>query len=263
MTLPNIDTRQEDHFFDIGPIGIERTVSVGFDIASVRVHNPSGMWLLLPQNQQYIPPNTLGAYLSIKPTTKTLRIKYVSAPTGGQPSSVTGGPIQITVFAAENADFTGLDYGLVASIEDLSQAVNDLQYSIDHMVNGFGSGIILKTDTIDFGIDATGTSDTMIVAPVVGQRIAITNVFITFSDMDMPAAAQFTLYGSTTLWTICRLGVSPETPYVNLMIPKVSDLVPDVGEGVSIVGSWTEDFSNISISAFPRNFTVSVWWYVI
>jgi len=111
---------QEDRFFDVNVVGTENVVSVGFDIASVRVHNPSGMWLLLPQNQQYIPPNTLGAYFSVKPTTKSLRIRYVDAPVGGQPSVVDGGPIQITVYANEVSDFSGLDYGLNALIQTLN-----------------------------------------------------------------------------------------------------------------------------------------------
>lgn len=258
------DTRQEDRFFDVGPVGVEQAVSVGFDIASVRVHNPSGMWLLLPQNQQYIPPNTLGAYITVKPTTKTLRIKYVNAPINGQPSVATGGPIQITVFAAENADFTGLDYGLVNGIDNLAAAIAGLQNSIDNMVNGFGSNVLLESERVSFTVDATATTNTVFVNGIPGQRVALVNVFISFDDADpMPCIANIIIASTVIGSVVVSVSLSPETPYASIMIPKIAALVPDVGEGLSVEGSWAEDFaSNLGISSMPRNFSISAWWYM-
>lgn len=115
------------------------TASGGWQIASVIIDNPSGMWLELRPSYTLIPPNTLGRIISLDPRSQTINLVYVDAPIGGVASAVTGGPISVQAFDEILTDDVGTDYTLIPTIQNLTTAIAALQGSIDGLVMGWGS----------------------------------------------------------------------------------------------------------------------------
>lgn len=124
--------------YDVAAVGTERIVSAPFGIRSVRLDNPSGMWLYIPEIMKYIPPNTLGWIDNVAPVTNTIRLQYVTAPTGGSTSAVTGGPILTTIYESDERPSLGIAYtaATAADIASLAAAIATLQTSVNSLVAG-------------------------------------------------------------------------------------------------------------------------------
>lgn len=159
----------------VAAVGTARsyTASGGWQIGSVVIDNPSGMWLELRPSYTLIPPNTLGRIISLDPRSQTIELHYVNAPIGGIPSAVTGGPISVQAFDETQSDDVGVDYTLYPAIIDLTAAIVALQASIDGLVMGWGSANVPLYVSASFS--ANDGLSVILTAPA-GQDIVLVQV---------------------------------------------------------------------------------------
>lgn len=127
------------HSYAVAAVGTTRQIAEQFLIAAVQVDNPSDMWLYIPELYSYIPPNRLGWIAEVNPKIKSMRLQYVNAPTNGKASAVSGGPIVLTTFSAEQAISTGVDY-TTATQQDLA----DVLAAIQNLLGGYGGGVTIQ-----------------------------------------------------------------------------------------------------------------------
>lgn len=108
------------HSYDVAAVGTERLISATNTVRSIRIDNPSGMWLqVLETTVQYIPPSTIGWVQNVVPPTNTINLKYITALIGGVASAVTGGPITVTLYEVEQRTSYGIAY-TAASATDVT-----------------------------------------------------------------------------------------------------------------------------------------------
>lgn len=69
----------------------------GFQIAGLRIDNPSGSWLHVETLNRYVPPYTLEYRADFIPSTTSLTIRFTDSPTG-TPSELVGEPIVVQAF---------------------------------------------------------------------------------------------------------------------------------------------------------------------
>jgi len=238
--------------FNVAPVGTQQTISADFDISTLIIQNPTGMWLYIPSVRQYIPPQQLGSIIPVIPSSKSINIQYVNTPTGGLPSTVAGNQIIVDAYNIAMAPYQGLDYGLDQSISGLNALITttntllgtlntsiaSLQASIDVLESGWGitaaSGILTTT------IPLTGIAFQTIIPAAPGQQIKIYNIYA--SRKNSPYAR-----GSVSFEVDFNGGVdvlygalSPETPYIAGVIPPGGLVGPVNTELRGFLGSVTD-----------------------
>jgi hypothetical protein len=130
------------HSYAVGPVGTQQLITERYPVASIRVDNPSGMWVYMPDAYALIPPNVIGWSLDLFPPNANLRVQYVTEPPAGTPSTVTGGPIVITTFDKPQGTNSGLNF-TAASQQDITV----LSGKID-VLNGKTDTVIANTNQI-------------------------------------------------------------------------------------------------------------------
>lgn len=235
------DPRYQDFIFQVAAVGTKRDVSPGFMVGSMRIQNPSAMWLYIPQVQQYIPPNVLGAVISVKPTARAVTVIYVDAPIGGVASAATGGPIVVTAFPGDLSDYQGLDYGLNQAIIDLSADIAALQASIDALAGGYGQGINLQGTYLQL---LTDTNLDLVAAGSPGQTINIVKVVASYSGLYnplmLPGVVSFSDAVSAQIFL--TLTLTPENPAKEISFPKKPNSSwPAAGNGVNVGWHWQDN----------------------
>ncbi len=104
----------------VAAIGTERLITAPFLIQSVRVDNPSGLWLYVREaTTPYVPPNTLSWIQILTPPVSGVHITYVSSPGAGTPSAATGSPISVTVYEIVQPSSNGIAY-TQATVTDIA-----------------------------------------------------------------------------------------------------------------------------------------------
>jgi hypothetical protein len=98
------------HSLSVAAVGTTRIINESYGIKSVKIDNPSGLWLYLKEAQDYVPPSTLGWVRSPQPTTSSITIVYSDALVGGAASVVSGGPITVTTYQITLPDSNGISY---------------------------------------------------------------------------------------------------------------------------------------------------------
>jgi hypothetical protein len=81
----------------------------GFQIAGIRIDNPSGSWLVLPDGT-FIPPYTLGFGHSFQPTISRLDVLFSVGP-AGQVSTQQGDKPTVTIYSEPVGEAPGVPSG--------------------------------------------------------------------------------------------------------------------------------------------------------
>lgn len=79
----------------------------GYQIAGVVIHNPSGSWLHIPQDNSFVPPYTLGWAHSFSPKQARIDILFADGP-AGQKSTTDGDNPQAQIYDLTVAESAGV-----------------------------------------------------------------------------------------------------------------------------------------------------------
>lgn len=202
------------------------TPSGGWQIASVAIDNPSGMWLELRPSYTLIPPNTLGRIISLDPKSQTIALHYVNAPVGGVASAVTGGPISVQAFDEILSDDVGTDYTLIPTMQNLITAINALQTSIEGLVMGWGSAnvpLILTTAV------SNDDGEIVILTAPVDKELVLVQVNCSWTNYPMRGCIEASIIvpGPIRVTTVLsgeRMSNSIPFPPGSLVVPAGQDL---------------------------------------
>jgi hypothetical protein len=142
------------HTYDVDVVGTERLVTESFTVLSLKIDNPSGMWLYVTEASKYVPANTLGWITNILPPSNTIHIQYIDAATAGTPSTVTGGPILVTTYGNVQLESNGIAY-TAATATDVAALAADIQ-AVDATLAGIQTtldGHTTQLNSLDAELD--------------------------------------------------------------------------------------------------------------
>lgn len=246
---------QSDYSFDIGPVGTIQTINDGFQIGSLKIDNPTGMWLLIEPINKYIPPNTLGWVTNLIPKRTQLRLLYVNAPYNGAISVVSGGPIIVQVYGDYSIETIGTDYSLVPTMNNLTTAINNLSggfgsnYTILNVYGSFGGDYLLST--------IPGNAN-IIAAPVAGQSIYLIGFSCTVSAYDPLASSPEYLRGYYIV------SISNPTPLFNCQLNQYN---PNFVMNINNKAYTSTNAINLAITNYDgaskaASFTYTAQYYI-
>lgn len=189
--------RYQDAFPAVQPVGGRDDLSVEFNINSVRVENPSGMWLYLQQASRFIAPYTVATMVVIPVPTKTLVVQYVAAPVGGVASVAVGGPLRITMYEDAQVENVGVDYSLVPTLQTLDADIVALTAVLDGLRGGTAQAGSLTNDQVNSIVDASGAPSVAVAPVAVGTSIYITHLSWVWSTASVAMIAAGDIYNLT------------------------------------------------------------------
>lgn len=109
----------------------------GYRIASIRIDNPSGSWLKIPQDDTFIPPYTVGYVHNFPTTLASLDVLFSNGP-AGQVSTRQGDTLTLEIDSSNSAE----NLGVTTFIQNFTPlVVGTLALSVPY-TNG-ASGVVL------------------------------------------------------------------------------------------------------------------------
>jgi hypothetical protein len=189
------------------PVGTDLNgiTGIGWQIAGIRIDNPSGSWLLVSGIDQYVPPYRLGWEYPVTPQASSLDVRFTDSPSGSE-SVNEGDPITVTVYDSSIPPNQGFASGAgmrVTTVPPLSFA----QVSGTSTPAGSaGSGFTLTTNP-------TTARQQLVI-----RRLSATyEMGDTVGGINPPPSANCQILfecGAIQIWG----GLSPEKPFLDIVL---------------------------------------------
>jgi hypothetical protein len=112
-----------------------------YQIAGITVDNPSGSWLLIPQDNTYIPPYTSDFAHSFRPTLARVDVKFVTGP-ASQPSTLQGDRPFCQIWDTPVGESNGVTSSTGTEIKPLATNTIDTVVFGQQLFNSFPADII-------------------------------------------------------------------------------------------------------------------------
>lgn len=196
-----------------------RSLATSFQIAGIKIDNPSGSWLHVTGIEKYVPPYTLAWSYPVNPTQLNIDVLFTTSPTGS-PSELVGGPIVVELWDEE----LGASSGIASGAEQAQKP--------------FGAALQLATNLAGIANEA-GTTTT-ILTPTAGSRIVPVTFVAALTSNGSPPFDPY--FGQISIRVVSGAGVtllplmaiSPESPESTHDFPAGTKL--GVGDVMRVYG---------------------------
>lgn len=186
-----------------------RSLSTYFQIAAIRIDNPSSSWLRVSGVEQFVPPYTLGWTYDITPTMLNLNILFVDSPSR-TPSKLVGDPVTIYLYDEPIGNSSGFASG---ATEYQQPGVGDVQYRLDSFL------------LVDTGLTIGAT-----VTPSPGFRFVLVSLTVAMglataaAGQVMRTPVQVNLVDGFGAQLFPPIVLSPESPMAGPLAPTARSL---------------------------------------